>query len=42
MGELDVEVARTLSELLRTQDLRFADAIRNADDDVDELHATVF
>lgn len=42
MGELDVEVARTLAELLRTQDLRFADAIRNADDDVDELHATVF
>ena len=35
-------MARTLSELLRTQDLRFADAIRNADDDVDELHATVF
>ena len=42
MGELDVEISRTLSELLRTQDLRFADAIRNADDDVDELHATVF
>ncbi|WP_406249332.1 phosphate signaling complex protein PhoU [Microbacterium sp. M] len=42
MGELDVEISRTLSELLRTQDLRFADAIRNADDDVDELHASVF
>jgi phosphate transport system protein len=42
MGELDVEIARTLSDLLRTQDLRFADAIRNADDDVDELHARVF
>ena len=42
MGELDVEIARTLSELLRTQDLRFADIIRNSDDDVDELHARVF
>ena len=42
MGELDVEIARTLSELLRTQDLRLADTIRNADDDVDELHASVF
>ena len=42
MGELDVEISRTLSELLRTGDLRFADTIRNADDDVDELHATVF
>ena len=42
MGELDVEISRTLTELLRTQDLKFADAIRNADDDVDELHASVF
>lgn len=42
MGELDVEISRTLSELLRTGDLRLADAIRNADDDVDELHANVF
>ncbi|QTV80024.1 phosphate signaling complex protein PhoU [Microbacterium sp. NIBRBAC000506063] len=42
MGELDVEIARRLSDLLRTQDLRIADEIRNADDDVDELHAKVF
>ncbi|MBT2483191.1 MULTISPECIES: phosphate signaling complex protein PhoU [unclassified Microbacterium] len=42
MGELDVEISRTLSDLLRTGDLRFADTIRNADDDVDELHASVF
>ncbi|WP_309065367.1 phosphate signaling complex protein PhoU [Microbacterium sp.] len=42
MGELDVEISRTLGDLLRTQDLRYADAIRNADDDVDELHASVF
>ncbi|WP_353113919.1 phosphate signaling complex protein PhoU [Microbacterium sp.] len=42
MGELDVEISSTLTELLRTQDLRLADTIRNADDDVDELHARVF
>ncbi|HKT57385.1 MAG TPA: phosphate signaling complex protein PhoU [Microbacterium sp.] len=42
MGELDVEVARVLTDLLRTQDLTLADAIRNADDDIDELHASVF
>ncbi|GAA5147964.1 phosphate signaling complex protein PhoU [Microbacterium pseudoresistens] len=42
MGELDVAIARDLSTLLRTEDLRLADAIRNADDDVDELHARVF
>lgn len=42
MGELDVQIARTLTELLRTQDLAIADHIRNGDDDVDELHASVF
>ena len=42
MGELDVEVARLLTDLLRTLDLKLADRIRNADDDVDELHAKVF
>lgn len=42
MGELDVEVARRLSDLLRTQDLTLADEIRNADDDIDELHVNVF
>lgn len=42
MGQLDVEVARTLTELLRTQDLALAEQIRNADDDIDELHASVF
>jgi phosphate transport system protein len=42
MGELDVEVARNLAELLRTQDLRVAEAIRDADDDIDELHLSVF
>ncbi len=42
MGELDVDIARKLTELLRTQDLRLADEIRNEDDDIDELHAKVF
>ncbi|MDT0117550.1 phosphate signaling complex protein PhoU [Microbacterium sp. PRF11] len=42
MGELDVEVARRLAELLRTQDLRIAESIRDADDDIDELHVSVF
>lgn len=42
MGELDVRISRTLTELLRTQDLTIADEIRNSDDDVDELHASVF
>lgn len=42
MGELDVEVARKLTELLRSQDLEIAEEIRNADDAVDELHISVF
>lgn len=42
MGRLDVEIARKLAELLRTQDLDLAEAIRNEDDRVDELHASVF
>lgn len=42
MGELDVDIARKLTDLLRTQDLRLAEEIRNEDDDIDELHAKVF
>ncbi|GAA5207398.1 phosphate signaling complex protein PhoU [Microbacterium kyungheense] len=42
MGELDVEVARQLTELLRTQDEALIEAIRNADDRLDELHLSVF
>ncbi|WP_040166843.1 phosphate signaling complex protein PhoU [Microbacterium gorillae] len=42
MGEQDVEIARKLTELLRSEDLRLADEIRNLDDDIDELHAKVF
>lgn len=42
MGELDVEAARQLAELLRTQDGDLIDVIRNADDKLDELHVSVF
>lgn len=42
MGELDVEVAQKLTELLRTQDLALAEQIRNDDDKLDELHVSVF
>lgn len=42
LGRLDVEVARKLTELLRTQDVRIAEEIRNDDDRIDELHLSVF
>ena len=42
MGALDVEIARKLTELLRTEDLAIAEDIRNEDDKVDALHLSVF
>lgn len=42
MGELDVEIARDLVELLQTEDLSIAAKIRAADEKVDELHSQVF
>jgi phosphate transport system protein len=42
MGRLDAEIARMLTELLRTQDTAIAEAIRNEDDKVDALHLSVF
>jgi phosphate transport system protein len=42
MGALDVEIARKLTELLRTEDLDIAEEIRNEDDKVDALHLSVF
>jgi phosphate transport system protein len=42
MGRLDVEVARKLTELLRTEDITIADAIRDEDDKIDALHLSVF
>jgi phosphate transport system protein len=42
MGELDVEIARKLVDLLRTEDVAIAEDIRNEDDKVDALHLSVF
>ncbi len=42
MGALDVQIARTLTELLRTQDTALAEHIRDEDDKVDALHLAVF
>ncbi|HEX4057605.1 MAG TPA: phosphate signaling complex protein PhoU [Galbitalea sp.] len=42
MGVLDVEIARKLVELLKTEDLKIAEDIRNEDDKVDALHLSVF
>ncbi|MFF2632664.1 phosphate signaling complex protein PhoU [Microbacterium sp. NPDC058021] len=42
MGELDVEVARTLTELLRTEDVSLVERIRTAEDKLDDLHISVF
>jgi len=42
MGRLDVEIARKLTELLRTEDLAVAEHIRNEDDKIDALHLSVF
>ncbi|HMM82345.1 MAG TPA: phosphate signaling complex protein PhoU [Terrimesophilobacter sp.] len=42
MGRLDVEVARKLTLLLETEDVRIAEEIRNDDDRIDELHLSVF
>ena len=42
MGTLDVEIARKLVELLRNEDVRLAEEIRNEDDKVDALHLSVF
>jgi phosphate transport system protein len=42
MGALDVEIAKKLVELLKTEDVAIAEAIRNEDDKVDALHLSVF
>ncbi len=42
MGRLDVEIARKLTELLRTEDVAIAEYIRNEDDKIDDLHLSVF
>lgn len=42
MGALDVDIAKKLTELLRTQEPRLAHEILNEDDKMDELHLSVF
>ena len=42
MGRLDVEVAKKLTQLLETENVRIAEEIRNDDDRIDELHLSVF
>ena len=42
MGILDVEIAKKLVELLKTEDLAIAEDIRNEDDKIDALHLSVF
>ena len=42
MGRLDVEIAKKLTVLLKTEDVALADEIRNDDDQIDELHVSVF
>ena len=42
MAVLDRQMAQYVVELLRTQDERLIDRIRDLDDDLDELHASVF
>lgn len=42
LGELDVAIARKLTQLLVTEDVSLAEEIRNDDDRIDELHLSVF
>ena len=42
LGELDVEIAKKLVELLKTEDVKLAEEIRNDDDKIDALHLSVF
>lgn len=42
MGEIDVEMAELLTQLMRDQDTEIVTKIRNLDDRLDELHASVF
>lgn len=42
MGEIDVEMASLLTKLLKEQDTDLVTKIRDLDDKLDELHASVF
>jgi len=42
MGELDVEVSRTLTELLRSEDLTLVERLRSLEEELDDLHLAIF
>jgi phosphate transport system protein len=42
MGELDVEVARTLTELLHSEDLSLVEKLRSLEEELDDLHLAIF
>ncbi len=42
LGALDVAIAKKLTELLKSEDIKLAEEIRNDDDRIDELHVGVF
>jgi phosphate transport system protein len=42
MGVLDIELAKMLVVLLKTEDVEIAEKIRDEDDKVDALHLSVF
>lgn len=42
MGEIDVQVAKLLTEILRTEDLSLVEQLRSLDDQLDDLHLSVF
>lgn len=42
MGELDITIADKMVKLLKTQELKHAEAIRDLDDQIDTLHLSVF
>lgn len=42
MGDLDIKIAHKTVKLLKTQDLKFAEDIRDLDDKINNLHMSVF
>lgn len=42
MGQLDIKIAKEVTQLLREQNLDIIGNIRDIDDEIDELHARVF
>ena len=42
MGEIDIKIADKLIKMLKTQELKHVDTIRDMDDQIDALHLSVF